>query len=549
MVARILNFKSKTISSAALILGVSTFLSGLLGLLKMRLLAGRFGAGVEMDSFFAAFRVPDILSATLITGGIIVAFLPIFSQSFKKNEKEAWNFSNNILNITFISIFSLCLLLWILTPLIIDLIAPGFSLEQKELTVSLARIMFVSPLIFGISGIFSGILHHFDRFLSYALAPILYNIGIIIGILFFSNLFPDGQKIFGAAWGVVLGALFHFLIQVPSAIKSGFSYRFIFDPFNKAVRRVLKLMLPRTIGQASSQINLMVITAIASTLSVGSVAIFNFANNLYLFPVAIIGVSFAVAAFPSFSRSWASNQREEFLRNFSSSFRQVIFIILPSAFLIFILRAQIVRLALGAGEFGWAETRITAASLGLFSIGLVFASLIPLLVRLFFSFQDTRTPAITSIIVVSLNILLSFLFIHLLGYENLLSNAIVKTLRLTSLSDIKVIGLALAISVSSLFHYLILVFFLKKRIKDLPFKEIKNSTANVLVASIIAGIASYLGLRFAVIFVELETFWAVFFQLSIASIFGLATYLLLLYFLSPKEISLLLKGVKSIVSR
>ncbi len=551
MIAKILDFKTKTISTAAFILGISTFVSGLLGVLKMRLLVGQywsgeFEAGIQIDSFFAAFRVPDLLSATLITGGIIVAFLPLFSQHFKKNREEAWSFVNNILNVVFLSLSFLCLILWFLIPLIIDLIAPGFGLEQKELTISLARIMFVGPILFGVSGILSGILQHFDRFLSYALAPILYNIGIIFGILVFSIPFAEGEKIYGAAWGVVLGAFLHLAIQIPSAIKSGFKYRFLFNPLDKNIRRVLKLMIPRTIGQASSQINLIVITAIASTLSVGSIAIFNFANNLYLFPVAIIGTSFAVAAFPSFSRSWVNGEKREFFNNFSSSFRQVIFIIIPLAVLIFILRAQIVRIVLGTGEFGWFETRLTAASLGLFSLGILFASLIPLLVRLFFSFQDTRTPAITAIFSVFLNISLSFSFVYLLGYQNLISDSITRLLKLGSVPDIRVVGLALAISLTSLFHFSFLFYLLKKRMKELPLKEIKESFISISAASLLSGGVCYLSLRVVVLFVTLETFWAVLFQFSMASIIGVGVYLATLYFLNSKDLMLLAKSIKSI---
>jgi len=548
MINKVLDFKTRTIASAAFILGASTFVSGLLGVIKMRLLVGRYwaGSGFQVDSFFAAFRIPDLLSATLITGGIIVAFLPLFSQYFRKDKEEAWSFANNILNLVFVSLSFLCLLLWILAPLIIDVIAPGFGSEQKELTVSLARIMFIGPLLFGVSGIFSGILQHFDRFLSYALAPILYNVGIIFGILFFSIPFPEEQKIYGAAWGVALGAFLHFLVQIPSALKSGFKYRFVLNPFSENVKKVSRLMIPRTIGQASSQINLIVITAIASTLSVGSLAIFNFAHNLYLFPVGIIGVSFAVAAFPSFSRSWANGEKKEFFRSFSTSFRQVVFVVLPLVFFMFILRAQIVRLVLGARGFGWEETKITAASLGLFSLGLLFASLIPLLVRLFFSFQDTRTPALIAVFSVFLNIILSFFLVYLLSQNNLIVNLLSGWLKIGNIFDFRVIGLALAISLSSFFQFILLLLFLKKRIKELPLSEIKDSFFNVLAASLIAGQASYFGLRLAVLFVELDTFMAVLFQLSLAGLIGIIFYLLTLSFLGSSELKILIKSIKLI---
>jgi len=546
MIDRVLNFKTKTIGSAALILGISTFISGLLGVLKLRLLAEKFGAGLETDSFFAAFRVPDLISATLITGGIIVAFLPIFSAHFQKKEEKAWDFASNFLNIASVFLFFLCLLFWFLAPFIVDLVAPGFDAVGKEFTVSLARIMFISPLLFGISGIFSGILHHFNRFLSYALAPILYNIGIIFGILFFTIPFPEEQKIYGVAWGVVFGAFLHLLIQIPSVVKSGFKHRFFINWKDGSIGRAFKLMVPRTVGQASSQINLVVITAIASTLSVGSVAIFNFANNLYLFPVAIIGVSFAVAAFPSFSRSWAGGEREEFLNSFSSSVRQVLFIIVPLAFFIFILRAQIVRLVLGAEGFGWQETRLTAASLGIFALGLLFAALLPLVVRSFFSFQDTKTPAMAAVFSVLLNIALSFGMVYLLGHQNLVSAAIMEKLRLASLPDIRIIGLPLAISLTSFFHFSLLIYLLKKKVGDLPVRKIRRSFFDIFFASFSAGFACYLGLRIAVLFVRLETFLAVLFQFSVALLIGVSAYFIMLYLLGSEDMSLFIRKIRSI---
>jgi len=383
MFEKILNSRAKTITFAAFLVALSTLLSGFLGILKMRLLAGNFEL-IILDSFFAAFRLPDLISGILITGGIVASFLPLFSNYYHKNQKEAWSLTNNVISITFVVLSFLCFLIWIFAPQLISFIVPGFSQEQKNLTISLTRIMFLSPLIFGISGIFSGVLQYFDRFLIYSLAPILYNIGIIFGILVLAPVFFSNNEIYGVAWGVILGALMHLLIQIPSAIKCGYRFKLIFNIKDQGIYQIGKLIIPRTIGQTSSQINLIIVTIIASFLASGSVAIFNFANNLYLFPVAIIGVSFAVAAFPNFSKSLANGERKVFFNSFSATFRQIILVMLPVSFMVFILRAQIVRLVLGADGFGWEETRLTAASLGAFSFAILFSSLIPLIVRAFF---------------------------------------------------------------------------------------------------------------------------------------------------------------------
>ncbi len=502
----------------------------------MRLLAGRFDIGFTLDSYFAAFRIPDLISATLITGGIIVSFLPLFSQHFQKDKKKAWELANNMINISFVTFAAICVTVWIFAPQLINLIAPGFPEAQKELTVSLVRIMFVSPLIFAISGIFSGILHHFDRFVAYAIAPILYNIGIIFGILFLSGLFEENKMIFGVAWGVVIGSLMHLIIQIPSAINSGYRYRFRFNPRDTEFVKILRLVFPRMISQASSQINLIVITAIASLLAAGSVAVFNFANNLYLFPVAIVGVSFATAAFPSFSRSMANGRTAEFVADFSSTLRQIIFVMLPLSVMILILRAQIVRMVLGTGEFGWTETRLTAAALGVFAFGMIFAALIPLIVRAFFSFQDTKTPAMASIASVLLNIILSFLFVFLMKQGSFLNEFISRIFKLTGIDDIRVIGLALALSIATIFQLMILLRLLKKKMITLPVREIGVSFSKVLTATAVMALVSYLALRIAVFFIQLTTFWTVFLQASFAFVLGMISYFTVLYLLDSDEL-------------
>lgn len=539
MVEKILNSKARTITLAAVIVGLSTLVSGLLGVLKMRLLAGKFDVGFTLDSYFAAFRIPDLISATIITGGIIVSFLPLFSQNFQKKEDRAWDLANNMINISFIFLVVISIFTWIFAPQLVSVIAPGFSGAQKELTINLARIMFVSPIIFAISAIFSGILQHFDRFFAYAIAPILYNVGIIFGILFLADFFQE--PICGVAWGVVIGALMHLGIQILPAVSSGYRYRFRFKLKDPEFAKVIKLIGPRMISQASSQLNLIVITAIGSLLTAGSIALFNFANNLYLFPVAIIGTSFATAAFPSFSRSLANGDMKRFIDDFFSTVRQILFIMIPASAMIFILRAQIVRLTLGTGEFGWTETRLTAATLGIFTLAMIFASLLPLIVRVFFSFQDTKTPAIISVVSIGFNIALSFLFISLLNKDTIFHQFALSSLKLSGIEDIRIIGLAAALSIATFFQFIFLSHFLRKKIDSFPLKKIGISLVKTITGTIVMALVTYISLRVAVFFVQLTTFKAVFIQLALASSLGVFTYLATLYLLDSDELKALLR--------
>ncbi len=463
MFNHILNSKTKTVTSAAFLLAFSALISRILGLIRDRLLAGRFGAGEELDVYFAAFRIPDFVYGILIAGGITVAFLPIFSEYFQKKEEsategewpaEAAEFTNNLLNCFLFLLVIICGILAIFSPFIINLIVPGFSPERKLLASQLTRIMFLSPIFFGISSIFSGILQYFDKFLSYSLAPIFYNIGIILGILFLAPIFG----VFGLTLGVIFGAFLHFLIQLPAAKHSGFKYKLVLNFKYPGIKKVFKLMIPRIVGATADNLNLIVITAIASTLAIGSIAIFNFSNNLQNFPIGLIGISFAVSSFPTLSRFLANGQKKGVREYFSSSLRLIIFIIIPSSILLFLLRAQIIRLIYGTGKFGWWETRLTAAGLGIFCFGILFSSLIPLIARAFFSFQNTKTPVIIGTISVILNIFFCSSFVFLLGKEGIFRNFLAGLLKLGGLKDIEVIAFPLAISLSAAIQLLLLLF-------------------------------------------------------------------------------------------
>ncbi len=506
-------------------------MSALLGLLRDRLLAGEFGAGEYLDIYFAAFRIPNFVYGILITGGIVAAFLPIFSSIYEKKEEEGWNLVSNLLNVLLLFLSFLSFLLLIFAPFIVKLITPGFSDYQREWTVILTRIMLLSPIIMGLSSVFSGVLQYFGRFFAYALAPILYNLGIIFGIVF---LYPLVGLI-GLSYGVVLGAILHLLIQLPAGRNIGFKYKKVIDLKSKELKRVIYLILPRIVGQASSQLNMIVVTALASTLVPGSISIFHFAEHLQSFPVRIIGVSFAIAAFPGLSRSWNRGKREDFLNSFSSSFRHILFFIIPISLLIFILRAQIVRLVLGTGQFGWIETRLTAASLGIFSLGLFALALVHFLVRVYFSFQDTKTPVIIGIFTMGINIAFCFFFLFLLNFENSFSQIATTFLRLESLEHIQVIAFPLAFLFSGIIQFFLLLFFLKRKLKEIREKEIFFSFIKIFIASLLTSLTAYFSLRAALNFVVLDTFMGVFWQTLITLINSLIVYLLSSYLLGSLE--------------
>lgn len=539
---KIFNSQTKTVTFAAILLSLSALISRILGLVRNGLLAGYFGTKSEANVYLAAFRIPDLIYNLLIVGGLAVAFLPIFSEHYSKNKEKAWEMTNYLLNVFLFFLILASLVLFIFTPWIVKIIVPGFSPQEKVLTALLTRIMFLSPIFFGLSSVFSGILHYFNRFLSYSLAPILYNLGIIAGILFFYPIFG----LLGLAYGVILGAFCHWLIQIPSAKNCGFRYRFLFNFKHPDLRAIFRLMVPRVLAIAAQQINLLVITAIASTI-IGGVAIFSYANDLYYFPVGLIGIPFALAAFPALSRDWSTGQKKKFIKSFSSIFRQILFLVIPISFLIFILRAQLVRLILGTlgpGEFGWSDTRLTAACLGIFSIGIFASALIPFISRAFFSFQNTKTPTLVAAIAFTLNIIWSLSFVWLLRFSNPFQAFLVNNLKLKGIEDISVTGLPLAFSLAAILQLILLLIFLYKEIGDFRLKEIWQSALKFLLTSLLMGLIAYSTLYIAANFVNMEKVFGVFSQTILAGFSGFLVYFGLAFFFKFPELSTIISSFK-----
>ena len=533
MIQKFLNSQSKSISSASLILAISYFGSALLGLFRDRLLAGTFGAGSELDVYYAAFTVPDFIALILIFGAISAAVIPIFSSYLIKSKEEAFRYASVFLNIFLGFLILVCAVMMIFTPLFVSLVAPGFSGEKKELAVALMRIMFLSPIILGASNVISGILQVFHRFLVTALAPLMYNLGIIIGILFFYPAF--GLK--GLAWGVVLGGLMHLFIQVPAFLFSGFEYRSNFNYKDPGVSKTLQLMAPRSLGLGAGQMNRIAITAIASTLMSGSIAVFNLANNLSSILINAVAVSLSTAAFPSMSMSFLQSDEEIFLKRFSGIFRQAIFLTIPISILVLILRAQIVRVVLGAGKFDWVDTRLTTACLGILAFSLFAQGLILILSKTFYAAHNTKIPAIISGITVAFNIALSLLLVWLINFSASFSIFIQTVFRLENVANLGVVGLAMSFSITVILQCFLLLYLLYKKFPKLKVKEISDSLYKILIASLVTAFVVFIVRQlFGSIFV-LQTFWEVFFQLILSGAAGAIVYVGMAYFLKSPELS------------
>jgi len=506
-----------TVTGGALIIAATSILSRFLGLLRDRLLASTFGGGGALDSYFAAFKVPDLIFNVLVLGALSSSFIPVFIGYIKKNDPssrdEAWRVANSILNLLLIVLIVLGILFFIFVPQIIPLIAPGFPAEKQNITIQLSRVMLVAIVFFGISNVVSGILNALKRFTSFALAPVLYNLGIIFGIVALTPRYG----LMGLAYGVVLGAFLHLAIQIPSVLRVGFRYRRILDFRHPGVRKIGALMVPRTIGLAVNQVDLLVNTIIASTLMAGSITVYNFANNLQNFPINVFGVSLAIAAFPVLSEAFSDNDKEKFSHQFSETVRRILYLMIPISILFLLLRAQIVRVVLGANAYSWEATYLTAQMLGIFSLSLFAQSLIPTLARSFYAHHDTRTPVKIAMVSVVVDIVLALLLSQKYG----------------------VLGLAGAYSTANLLNMFLLYYFLRRKIGALDDTRIVRSGIKIVIASVFMG-AIVVGMKyFLALGVNMTTFVGIFLQGLIAGVVGLLTYFFITLFLRCEEVMMI----------
>lgn len=502
---RFFNSQSKTITSAAIVIGIATLASKILGLLRNMALASKFGAGYESDIYYASFRVPDLVFNILVIGALSAGFIPIFTDYYLKNEKQAWKFANDVFNIILLSVGVVCVGLIIFAPKIMPLVVPGFSGEKLEDAIGISRIMFLQPIFLAAGSVFGGILQSFKRFLVFSSASIVYNLGIIIGILVFASFWG----VYGLVFGVILGAFFHFLIQALAARGCGFKYNWVFDFSFPGIKKIWKLMLPRVFNLSITQINFFIITIIASKLQEGSLAIFNFANDFQAFPVTIFAASFAVAAFPAMSQFASLGENHKLVRVFSKTFSKTLFLLMPASLLMWLLRFQIVKMFLGYGLFGSADINLTSQTLAFFALGIVAFGLIPLAMRAFFSFQDTKTPFITGVASAIANIFLSLWLSRTFG----------------------VAGLALAFSFTNILNIILLLIFLRLKLKEILGFDIFISFLKFSLAAFISALVVY-GIIAAF---EPVTGFQTLFQGLAAGATGIAVYVIFSLLLGVKE--------------
>lgn len=509
MITKLLTSESKTVTGAALLIGCATLLSRGIGIIRDRVFAHSFGAGPIMDAYYASFKIPDLLYNLLIVGALTAGFIPTFTRLLSENKSSAWKLANNIVTIVAVVLVVISGVGILVTPHLIPALFTGFNSETTAQTIAMTRIMLLSPLLLGISMVMGGILQSLRQFLLYSFAPVLYNLGIIAGTLL---LVPHWGPV-GLAWGVVLGALLHMSLQIIGAYKNGYRWQWSFNLRDTNTKRIGHLMIPRTLGLGLSQLNIILITVLAAALPAGSIAVYNFANNLQAVPTGIIAIPFALAIFPILSSLAGKENHPAFIAELHRVIRKILFFIIPAMVVLLLLRAQIVRVILGSGAFDWADTIATADALAFFALGLAAQALIPLFARAFYALNNTKTPFLISV----------------------LSETVTLFSALLLMGNFGVAGLALASTLGTTLNVLLMAVFLRKKLGYFNGSVLLIFICKIAVSAIVMGVTIQL-LKYPLsLLLNLQYFWGIFLQGLFAGLGGILMYILMLFILKVQE--------------
>lgn len=524
-----------SVKSAAIVLASSTLISALLGLFRDRLLnsyyLGTYPTGI--DAYTAAFTIPDFMFFILTSGALAVSFIPVFNQRLVAgNKKSAWELSSSVLNLlALVTLIASVLIMIFADPLIRYVVSPGLDESGMILAINMTRVIAINPFLFSIATVLTSIQQAVGRFVFYSFAPAIYNIGIIIGITWFTggiNLF--GVQIFeggimGVALGVILGAILQLIVALIGLFGLGFDYEFKISWRNQGFRTILKLLPPRSLDQGIDYVNSIVNTNLSSRMGAGAVRSFNQATSLHQMPINLIGVAISTAFFPKLTEELGTGDKTEFYNTFRKALRMIVWISLPVAIIAFFTRGYLTSFISNIGN---NEQNGTIASvLGTLCIAIFARSVFHIASRGFYAYQDTKTPFRVSIVAIGLTIALSVLF-YMVGWG--------------------VDGLGFAQSIGAVVEIAILLFILERRSKrQLLDRAFWKAVARMIFATAIAGCVAFSLTKFiplmatdASLVITIPKF------LLIASV-SIIAYAIASFFLDLDEIQPILNYVKKIL--
>lgn len=516
--------------SAAFLAG-STLAASLLGLYREKLLLSNYYDTYPqaIDAYKVAFTIPDFMFFILVSGALSVTFIPVFNERLSHgNKKSAWELSSSLLNLLAIVTFIASILIIIFAePLVQYVLAPGFDEATRGLAVSMMRVIAINPFLFSIASVLSSMQQAVGRFFFYALAPAIYNVGIIIGIVFLTNginlfgvqIFEGG--IMGVALGVVLGSILQLLVSSLGMVGMHFEYSFKIFWRNLGLQRVLKLLPPRSIDQGVDYINNLVEINLASRLGYGKITAYQVATTLHMLPINLIGVAISTAAFPKMTQRIASGEENLFKKEFQTVLRVIIWLALPVAAITFLARGYIVAFVKVGGD---AQI---AGVLGVLALAILFRSVYHLASRSFYAQQDTKTPLYISLITIGLNIVLAILFV--MNF------------------DLDIYGLAAAQAIAAFVEVLILFVIMNKRINKLFDKKFVDAVLRMVIATGVMFIVTYIMVRQFNLSQIGESFFALLPPFALIVSVSFAVYLLLCKVLGIAEIKPVLDYLKRII--
>jgi len=520
---RLKKIKHKIVKYAGIVI-IATIFCRVLGLGREIVISNRFGAGIETDAFFIAFMIPNLLRSFLGEGALNSAFIPIFAEYLTNHDrKRAEYFASNVLNIlTIILLIVIVLGIWG-APFLINIIAIGFksNIYKYQLAINLTRIIFPYIGFVAVAALFMGILNSYDHFLFPALAPAMLNIFVIL----FAVTLSYKYGIFSIAIGVILGGIGQALVQVPILIRKKIKYNFILDFSDPGVKKLLKLLLPVMVGLAITQINIIVDRAIASTLIDGSISALYYSNRLVQFPLGAFGIAISIAIFPTLAKQTAKNNIIEFKKSLLFGLKILIFITVPSAIGLIVLRGSVIRLIYQHGIFSKSATNMTTSALLYYSIGLFAYACVRLITMSFYALKDTKTPVKIGIYIVFVNIALDLILVRYLAHS----------------------GLALATSVVAILNMIILLKVLQNKIGDLELKSHALFLLKIVISSVFLGVVCVLVNNYLGSLLDLNNKYNQILQVSASIFSGGMVYLISGYILGLKEVRNIKQSIKIIL--
>lgn len=519
------------------IVGFGTFISRILGYVRDMAIAYSFPK-VQTDTFFLAFRIPNLLRGIFGEGAMNAAFIPVFTEHLKtKDKKEAWRLASNIINIVVIILACAVVLFFLFAPYIVSVIAPGFLSPEKaemfDLTVLLTRIMIPFMIFVGIGALIMAILNTFEIFALPALAPAILNL-FMIGAVFTVCRQYAQNPIIGLAWGVLAGELAQLLFQTPPLLKIKYRHSFEANFKYEGVKKIFRLITPALLGWGVLEINLFVDNFIASFLDVGSISALYYSNRLVQLPLAIFGTAAYTAILPTLSKYAVEKNMEEFRSTYSFGVRMVFILAIPSTAMLIGLGEPIIQVLFLRGKFDEVASHATLWALMLQSIGLFAFTGEKVTIPAFYSLQDTKTPVKIAVTTMAVNIILNIiLFFTLARFKSLYE------------FDIRLGGIVLATTLSHILNFSLLTIFLRKRINGIDGKRIFVTLIKAGIASAIMGVLSW------ALYVKILTpllpggFAWTLINLSLSVCAGGLLFIVIGYLLKIEEIS----NLKKILSR